>query len=92
MRGVALAVAAALLAGGCTSRPARHDRSDEISYNRRELPPSPGLFTGEDGSWTAYRNDVVRAPEPPPPRRKSTLSCQEGHVCDPPQREGREER
>jgi hypothetical protein len=92
MRGVALALAAALLLGGCTSRPARHDRSGEVSYNRRELPPSPGLFTGEDGVWTVYRNDVVRAPEPPPPRRRTTLSCEEGHVCDPPQGERREER
>jgi hypothetical protein len=54
MRGVALALLPVLLlAAACTSRPARHDRSGEISYNRRELPPaSPGLLTGPDGSWT----------------------------------------
>jgi hypothetical protein len=89
MRGWALALAAALLLGGCTSRPPRHDRSGEVSYNRRELPPSQGLFSGKDGVWTVYRNDVAEpAGERPPPRRRTTLSCEEGHVCDPP-REGR---
>jgi hypothetical protein len=86
MRVLALALAGALLVGACTSRPPRHDRSGEVSYNRREMPPSQGLFSGKDGEWTAYRNDVVES-EPvrrPPPRRTTTLSCQEGHVCHPP--------
>lgn len=60
MRIFALALIATLLAGGCMSRPARHDRSGEVSYNRREMPPEQGLFSGPDGEWT------VEADTPPP--------------------------
>lgn len=58
MRALALAMALALLLGGCMNRPARRDRSGEISYNRRDLPPEQGLFTGCDGVWTVYRSDA----------------------------------
>ncbi len=46
------------------NRPARKDRSGEVSYNRRDLPPEPGLFTGPDGVWTVYRSGTDRAPAP----------------------------
>lgn len=55
------------------------------SYNRRELESRPGLLTGSDGVWTIYRSDgPPPPPAPPPPPRKTTLSCQPGHECDPP--------
>ena len=60
MRAPALAIVLALLLGGCMNRPPHRDRSGEVSYNRRDLPPEPGLFTGKDGVWTIYRNN--RAP------------------------------
>jgi hypothetical protein len=82
MRGLALALAAALLLGACMSRPPRHDRSGEVSYNRRELPPEEGLFTGPDGTWTVYDNAPDR--EDPAPPRRTTPSCDEGQVCEPP--------
>jgi hypothetical protein len=70
------------------------------SYNRRELPPSQGLFTGPDGSWTLYRNDVERAapaPAPAPeaepelvrPRKREILLCGRGEKkCEQPQESG----
>lgn len=63
MRALILAVALAIapaLAVGCMSRPPQKDRSGEVSYNRRELPPEQGLFTGSDGEWTVYRNNRER--------------------------------
>ena len=81
MRTLALTLAAALALAGCTSRPAQHDRSGETSYNRRELPPAQGLFTGSDGVWTVYRNDAPPKDAPRPPRR-TTLECQEGYTCE----------
>jgi len=47
-----LLVIAALTVAACTSRPPVHDRSGETHYNRRELPASPGVFTGKTGEWT----------------------------------------
>ena len=48
-----LMVLALLTVAACTSRPPAHDRSGETHYNRRELPASPGVFTGKTGEWTA---------------------------------------
>lgn len=54
MAGLPLLVVLALLTvAACTSRPPAHDRSGETHYNRRELPASPGVFTGKTGEWTA---------------------------------------
>jgi hypothetical protein len=86
---VALAVAGAAVASACTTpRPIAHPEGDDFSYNRRELPPAQGLFSGPDGNWTVYRND---APKPPPapaaapkPLVRETLLCQRGQDCDPP--------
>jgi hypothetical protein len=47
-----LLVALALSTAACTSRPPSHDRSGETHYNRREMPASPGVFTGKTGEWT----------------------------------------
>jgi hypothetical protein len=72
----ALAIAAAALAlAGCAQRPETSgDTGKKTSYNRRELPESPGLFTGRDGSWTIYRSDgPPPPPEPPPPPRRTIL-------------------
>ena len=63
-----LALGIALALAGCMNRPPRHDYSGEISYNRRDLPPEPGLFTGCDGVWTVYRNQPERLPERCPPQ------------------------
>jgi hypothetical protein len=66
MRAAALALALALglacAAPGPAPKPA-----PGAGYNRRELPPEPGLFTGPDGVWTIYRNDEDR-PEGGRPR------------------------
>jgi hypothetical protein len=85
MRGLAVVVAVLALLVGCMSRPAQRDRSGEVSYNRRELPPEQGVFSGRDGVFTIYGNDREHgAVEPPPPPRKTTLACERGQVCDPP--------
>jgi hypothetical protein len=77
MRTLTLAIALALLLGGCMNRPARKDRSGEVSYNRRDLPPEQGLFSGPDGSWTIYRNN----PDEP---RCGASPDEEGACEDPP--------
>lgn len=77
----ASAVVAIALAG-CALPPPATEPGAKPSYNRRELESRPGVFTGEDGVWTIYRSDAP-APPPPPPR-PTTLSCERGHVCDPP--------
>jgi len=84
MRTLAAATTAlALLAGCAAPAPApKGERTEKISYNRRELESRPGLLTGQDGVWTIYRSDGE--PPPPPPPRPTTLSCERGQVCDPP--------
>ncbi len=89
MRALALAMALALLLPGCMNRPARKDRSGEVSYNRRDLPPEQGLFTGPDGVWTPYRNDVDPPPDEETPTRRRTILPAEG--ADPPVEEPRED-
>lgn len=82
---------------GSTPEPAEKP----ASYNRRELPPSQGLFTGPDGSWTLYRNDGERAapapatapeaaaPEPAPPKKREILMCGRGEKdCAQPEEAG----
>jgi hypothetical protein len=89
MRAPAVACALALALAGCAgSTPEPVEKP--ASYNRRELPPAPGLFTGPDGTWTLYRNDGARAapapapeaaaPEPAPaqPKRREILMCGRG--------------
>jgi hypothetical protein len=67
MRALTFAIGVALLLGGCMTRAPRSDPGGQVSYNRRELPPAQGLFTGCDGAWTVYRNNPDRAPEECPP-------------------------
>lgn len=78
MRALALAMAFALLLGGCMNRPPRKDRSGEVSYNRRDLPPEPGLLTGPDGVWTIYRNNADPSPDEEPPARRRTVLHEQG--------------
>ena len=79
MRALTLAMSLALLLGGCMNRPPQHDRSGEVSYNRRDLPPEQGLLTGPDGEWTIYRNNADE-----PPARCETNPDEEGGCEDPP--------
>jgi hypothetical protein len=102
MRAVALALLSLLLLDGCMSRPPRRDRSGEVSYNRRDLPPSQGLLSGPDGAWTLYRSGAeseaapgAAAPaapeapaEPARPKRREILLCDPGsRYCEPPESE-----
>jgi hypothetical protein len=76
-------VVLALASVACTSRPPVHDRSAETHYNRREMPESPGVFTGKTGEWTA------RPPQAAPADRESTdAECQgrDPAQCDSSQR------
>lgn len=86
MRTLAAAAAALALLGACAARaPAPKEPGEKMSYNRRELESRPGLLSGKDGVWTIYRSDGPPPPAPPPPPpRPTTLSCERGHVCDPP--------
>jgi hypothetical protein len=63
MRGLAITIVIALPLSGCAMHQPRA-APEPASYNRRELPPTDGLFTGPDGSWTIYRSH-----EDPPPKR-----------------------
>jgi hypothetical protein len=45
-----LALLLVLLAAACEPT-----RLGEVSHNRREIPPGPGVLTGDDGVWTIYR-------------------------------------
>lgn len=91
MRAAAAGAALALLLGGCvapSAHPPKSEREGKISYNRRELESRPGVFTGRDGVWTIYRSDAdAPPPGPPPPPKRTTLSCERGHECDPPDAE-----
>lgn len=85
MRALAGIATLALLCG-CVApgaRPPKAETKEKASYNRRDMPPERGLFSGRDGAWTIYRNDADRTDEEPvaPPKR-TTLSCERGHVCD----------
>jgi hypothetical protein len=57
MRAAALALALALGLAACVAPGPAPKPAPGAGYNRRELPPEPGLFTGPDGVWTIYRND-----------------------------------
>lgn len=91
MRALA-AVLVASLCGGCIApraHPPKREGAEKVSYNRRELPPEQGLFSGPDGTFTIYRNDAERRRNqvdlpPPAPKPPTTLSCEPGYVCDPP--------
>jgi hypothetical protein len=52
MRRLAVATVIALLGGGCA---AGAPQCNEVSYNRRELPPGPGVLSGPSGGYTIYR-------------------------------------
>lgn len=91
------AVLALALFGCAGSTPEPVEKPE--SYNRRELPPSPGLFTGPDGTWTLYRNEraapapapEATAPEPAPaaPKRREILMCGRGQKdCEQPEESG----
>jgi hypothetical protein len=75
MRRASLAVALALLLGGCAgARAPVTDRAPSAGYNYRELQPGrPGVLTGADGVWTVYRSGD-RVPPDTNTRRKE---------CDP---------
>jgi hypothetical protein len=47
---IAIALLLALLAAACEPT-----RLGEVSHNRREIPPGPGVLTGEDGVWTIWQ-------------------------------------
>jgi len=63
MRAMALAMVFVLPLGGCATPRLKSACGESKSYNRRDLPPEQGLFTGPDGVWTIYRNDADE-PEP----------------------------
>jgi hypothetical protein len=60
MRGLALAAALALSLAACVAPGPRQAPPPGTSYNRRDLPPERGVFSGPDGVWTIYRNDEDR--------------------------------
>ena len=51
----AIAIVLGLALAGCASR-APAPPCEQVSYNRREIPPGPGLLTGPRGTWTVYRH------------------------------------
>lgn len=62
-----LAALVGSLAGCAMHAPEPPDRP--ASYNRRELPPQQGLFSGPDGVFTVYQSgEAAAAPgaQPPP--------------------------
>jgi len=91
--GVAAGLAFALAGFGCAAHSPEAIPDKPVSYNRRELPPAPGLLTGPDGSWTLYSNDpppakAPAAPEqsadPPRPRHREVLMCDHSQKCEQP--------
>ena len=89
MRGVAIALATAIGLAGCAPTTPRHDRSHEVSYNRRELMPRPGVLTGPTGEWTLSRSKSpaaeappAAAPEAPKPEPTVLLPRETGRATD----------
>ncbi len=88
MRGLALMTALAAGLVGCAGS-APQPAEKPVSYNRRELAPTDGLFTGSDGEWTVYRNDKKKkkdeAEEKPPAPEEMTPSASEATAepCSP---------
>lgn len=84
------------LAGCAMHAPEPPDKP--ASYNRRELPPQQGLFSGPDGVFTVYQSGEAAAapsgakpapeaaapPEPAPPRRREVLMCDRPEGCETP--------
>jgi hypothetical protein len=83
MAAIRLILILALAAAGCTARPPVHDRSGETHYNRRELPATPGVFTGRTGEWAAKPEGSQ-----PTDGNATEEDCpeREGSRCDPAQR------
>jgi hypothetical protein len=84
MPGTPLLVLLTLAVTACaTSRPPAHDRSGETHYNRREMPASPGVFTGKTGEWT-----VSPSPAAPGDGAKASKECpgRDPGQCDSDQR------
>lgn len=57
MRAACVMLAGLIIAGCAEMRPG------QTSYNRREIPPGPGLFTSEEGEWVIYRKQEPVAAE-----------------------------
>jgi len=82
MRAEALAVAIALLLGGCAARAPAPERNRDVSYNYRELEPGrQGALTGPDGVWTIdssgrARTDTEKRREECAPRSDTGASVE----------------
>ncbi|MCK6369782.1 MAG: hypothetical protein L6Q83_00400 [Gammaproteobacteria bacterium] len=83
MAGAPLLMLLTLAVSGCTARPPAHDRSGETHYNRRELPATPGVFSGKAGEWT-----VSPSPAAPGDGDETSKECpgREPSQCDSEQR------
>jgi hypothetical protein len=89
-RTLLLSALAASLAGCAMHAPEPPDKP--ASYNRRELPPQQGLFSGPDGVFTVYQSGEAAAPPgaPPPPepaappKRREVLMCDRPEGCETP--------
>jgi hypothetical protein len=82
MRATALALASALLLGGCAGAPAS-GVNERTGYNRRELQPdTQGLLTGPRGVWTIYSSGP--APKSSPDARSTECSAAAGTAQDAP--------
>jgi len=82
MRTTALALAIALLLGGCAGAP-ESGVNERTGYNRRELQPdTQGLLTGPRGVWTIYSSGP--APKGKPDARSTECSAPGGTAPDAP--------
>ena len=80
MRAATLALAIALLLGGCAGAPAA-GVNERTGYNRRELQPdTQGLLTGPRGVWTIYSSGP--APKSQPEARQEECSASGGAAQD----------